>query len=77
MCFIYLRTHESYDKYNIYKLGKTTNIIQRNSVYKTGEPEPGYFKYIYQINCNKDFLGIVENLLKEEFKQGIIIEFCI
>lgn len=37
--YIYLRSHESYDKYNAYKLGKATNMIERDSVYATGEIE--------------------------------------
>ena len=31
--YIYVRNHTSYEQYDIYKLGKATNIIDRDSVY--------------------------------------------
>ena len=33
--YIYIRVHSSYDKYNVCKLGKMLNLMERNSTYKT------------------------------------------
>lgn len=41
--YIYIRCHNSYDIFNVCKLGKTNDIIGINSTYKTGEVESGHF----------------------------------
>jgi len=64
--YIYIRIHTSYDKYNVCKLGKTINLIERNSTYKTGEVESGYFEYAIEIEIKK--LDIIEKLLQNHFK---------
>jgi len=64
--YIYIRIHESYDKYNVCKLGKTTNLIERNSTYKTGEVECGIYKLVIKMSKNK--LDIIERLLQNYFK---------
>jgi predicted helicase len=64
--YIYIRNHLSYDKYNVCKLGKTINIVERNSTYKTGEVESGYFELIIKLNKNK--LDIIEKILQINFK---------
>ena len=38
---IYIRLHESYEKYNACKVGKTLNIPERDSLYTTGEIKRG------------------------------------
>ena len=38
---IYLREHESYDKYDCYKLGCASNIPERDNVYITAEYKRG------------------------------------
>jgi superfamily II DNA or RNA helicase len=64
--YIYIRIHTSYDKYNVCKLGKTINLIERNSTYKTGEVESGYFEYAIELDIKK--LDIIEKLLQNHFK---------
>jgi len=64
--YIYIRIHTSYDKYNVCKLGKTINLIERNSTYKTGEVESGYFEYAIELEIKK--LDIIEKLLQNHFK---------
>jgi len=63
--YIYVRTHISYNKYNVYKLGKTTNLIERNSTYKTNEVECGFFELV--IKVQKQQLDIIERLLQNHF----------
>ena len=64
--YIYIRMHSSYDKYNVCKLGKTIDLINRNSTYKTGEVECGFFKLVIQVSKIK--LDIIERLLQNNFK---------
>ena len=64
--YIYIRIHTSYDKYNVCKLGKTNNLIERNSTYKTGEVESGYFEFAIELDIKK--LDIIEKLLQNHFK---------
>jgi superfamily II DNA or RNA helicase len=47
--YIYIRTHESYEKYNVCKLGKTDNIINRGFSYVTGEIKRGVFSYVFEV----------------------------
>ena len=65
--YIYVRDHESYEKYNVCKVGKTINIVNRNDTYITGEFIPGKFILILQIiNYDLDKLDIE---IKERFKE--------
>jgi superfamily II DNA or RNA helicase len=64
--YIYIRIHTSYDIYNVCKLGKTINLIERNSTYKTGEVKSGYFEYAIELDIKK--LDIIEKLLQNHFK---------
>jgi len=65
--YIYIRNHISYDEYDVYKLGKAMNIIERDGVYATGEVQRGYFVSIYEIPIGK--ISIIERLLQNEFKK--------
>lgn len=65
--YIYIRDHESYHKYNIYKLGKTNSIPDRESIYITSEYERGKFIVVYQVN--KHYLNDIEKILQYEFMQ--------
>jgi len=69
--YIYLRQHESYDLYNVYKLGKTLNIVERDAQYATGEFKRGKFIKIYQMNV--DVIDECEKQLQCEFKQYNIV----
>ena len=64
----YFRTHESYEKYFCIKQGITSNPIERNGTYKTGEIYNGNYFKMYQIK-NKHHLKLLDNLFKHEFKQ--------
>jgi predicted helicase len=64
--YIYIRKHVSYDKYDVCKLGKTINLIERNSTYKTGEVKCGNFELVIQVSKLK--LNIIEKILQEHFK---------
>ena len=47
--YIYIRNHPSYYDENVCKIGKTKNIINRDSSYATGEITRGYFEDIYKV----------------------------
>uniref|UniRef100_A0A6C0EF14 Helicase ATP-binding domain-containing protein n=1 Tax=viral metagenome TaxID=1070528 RepID=A0A6C0EF14_9ZZZZ len=64
--YIYIRSHVSYDNYNVCKLGKTMNLIERNSTYKTGEVECGSYELVIKVQKQK--LDIIERLLQFHFK---------
>lgn len=64
--YIYVRNHESYDKYNCVKLGKTTDLYNRHMTYKTNEIKTGNFILAFQI-FNYD-LSKLEVKLQNYFK---------
>jgi hypothetical protein len=66
MKIIYIRQHSAYKLYNAVKLGKTTNIINRDSTYATGEIIRGIFYPVYEILSPN--IDIVEKQLHQEFK---------
>jgi predicted helicase len=63
--YIYIRNHPSYNEYDAYKMGKTTNIPDRDMQYATGEIKRGYFELVIQVPLLK--LNIIERLLQNEF----------
>jgi superfamily II DNA or RNA helicase len=63
--YIYIRTHQSYNEYDACKMGKTTNIPERDIQYATGEIKRGYFEVVIQVPVLK--LNIIERLLQNEF----------
>lgn len=67
--FIYIRQHHSYcyNKIICCKLGKSTNYIDRDSVYATGEIVRGLFTHIYQVPIDK--MDIIEKLAHMAFKE--------
>ena len=64
--YIYIRNHPSYDAENACKMGKATNIPERDSQYATGEIKRGYFELVIEIPIKR--VGIVERLLQNEFR---------
>ncbi len=62
--FIYLRNHESYESYDVLKLGKTKNILEREKTYITGEIKRGVFVLIIKI----DNIDQIELMLQDAFK---------
>ena len=65
--YIYIRDNELCQLKNIYKLGKTSNIKNRNDTYITSEHKRGNFIYVVEIPYNKmDFL---EKILQNYFHE--------
>jgi len=64
--YIYVRTQEAYEIYDACKLGKTDNIINRESCYVTGEIKRGKFSHVYEVHLEK--LSHAEVVLAHEFK---------
>lgn len=65
--YIYVRTHPAYDLYNACKLGKATNIPDRDSQYATGEIIRGTFEVVFEVPTER--VSIIERLLQNEFCQ--------
>ena len=72
--YIYIRSNEYWDNYNAFKLGKTTDIYNRDSTYITSEIKRGYFVMILEIRL--DILDNVEKDLQKYFcSLGFHIKF--
>jgi hypothetical protein len=61
--YIYVRYHNAYE--NACKLGKASNIPERDSQYATGELKRGFFKLVFRIQ--NENMGKIEVMLQEEF----------
>ncbi len=61
--YIYIRQNLFYDLYNVYKIGKTINIPDRNNQYITGEIIRGNFKNVYEVSIEE-----MDNIEKRLFK---------
>ena len=61
--YVYIRYCPHYEE-NVCKLGRTNNIRERDSTYKTGEQKKGQFEYVFQIF--QDDIKITDEQLKEE-----------
>ena len=68
--YIYVRTHYSYDDYDIYKLGESKDIISRDATYTTGEFIKGNFLLILKLESHDS--KIVEKIFKNYFYKIII-----
>jgi len=64
--YIYVRIHEAYDKYDACKLGKTDNIINRESCYITGEVKRGVFLYVFEVSLEN--MSRAELWLRYDFR---------
>lgn len=63
--YIYIRNHPAYDNFKACKLGRATNIPERDAQYATGEIKRGYFGVVYEFP-NK-YVCSVEQLLHRKF----------
>jgi predicted helicase len=78
--YIYIRTNEYWNIYNAYKLGKTTNIPEREQTYITSEIKRGKYKLVIELDQNildkteKD-LQLYFNSLKLDIKYNGGVEF--
>ena len=61
--YIYIRTNEFWDIYEVYKLGKTDNIPNRETTYLTSEIKKGYYIMVIEIE-----LSSLNNIEKELHK---------
>lgn len=64
--YIYIRNHLSYDAYGVCKMGKATNIPDRDTQYATGEIKRGYFEDVYKVNIKQ--MGFIERILQHNFR---------
>ncbi len=63
--YIYIRSSQLYDLYDAYKLGKTENLLERESTYITSEIKRGKFEMI--IEMDKSLISKVERELQRYF----------
>jgi len=67
--YIYIRDNKWYEQSNVYKVGKTTSIKERGNTYITGEIHKGFYVKIYElVKVNEKRLSLIDNLIKDEFK---------
>ena len=65
--YIYIRRHSAYDAFKACKLGKTTNIPDRDSIYATGEIIRGRFVVVLEVSLSQ--MSIIERFLQHEFQK--------
>ena len=63
--YIYVRFHESYEKYNACKLGKTQNIPDRDNTYVTSEILRGNFELVFEVSYIE--MNNIEKLIEQNF----------
>ena len=67
--YIYVRRHPYYDIDKVCKLGRATNIPDRDNGYATGEYRRGKFGLVIEIEANQEYNDIyVEQLLENYFQ---------
>lgn len=62
--YIYIRCHESYEKYNACKLGRSANLPERDSTYTTGEMVRGVFVIAFGIHPPNTDISVEKKLQK-------------
>ncbi len=67
--YIYIRTNELCELNNVYKVGITNSIKDRNNTYITGEIIRGYFIKIFELDVNDNKLRLIDNIIKLKFKK--------
>ena len=66
--YIYIRTNSWWiHDYNAHKLGKTLDLIGRNTTYLTSEPKPGKFLDVYELDA--EYIDQVDITLTGHFKK--------
>jgi|688.fasta_scaffold30425_6 superfamily II DNA or RNA helicase len=70
MSYLYIRDNEWYKQHNVYKVGITTSIKDRDNTYITGEIVRGTFIKIYElIDKNEQQLKKIDDDFKKYFKE--------
>ena len=64
--YIYVREQESYNIHNVYKMGKTSNIVERDGTYATGEFNRGSFERVIEVR--NDEMSTIEIYLQDRLK---------
>ena len=64
--YIYIREHESYNIHNVYKMGKASNIVERDGTYATGEFNRGSFERVIEVR--NDEMSRIEIYLQDRLK---------
>jgi len=67
--YIYIRTNEWCELKNVYKVGITKSIKDRNNTYITGEIIRGKFIKIFELDVDINKLKFIDNLIKIKFKK--------
>ena len=65
--YIYIRCHPSYDEYDVCKIGKASNIPERDSQYATGEFIRGHFESVFKVPFEK--MGEIEIDIQNKFQE--------
>ena len=65
--YIYIRCHPSYDEYDVCKIGKASNIPERDSQYATGEFIRGQFEAVFEVSFEK--MGEIEIGIQNKFQE--------
>lgn len=63
--YIYIRKHESYEKYGLVKVGKTQDLYSRDNSYATSEIKRGKFIIAYEFETK--YIKFIDNLIKYQF----------
>jgi predicted helicase len=67
--YIYIRTNEWCEMKNVYKVGITKSIKDRNNTYITGEIIRGKFVKIFELDIKENQLKFIDNIIKSKFKK--------
>jgi len=68
--FVYIRTNEWCDNKDVYKVGITKSIIDRNNTYITGEIIKGRFVKIFKLeDINYNQLKTIDKIIKSKFQK--------
>jgi superfamily II DNA or RNA helicase len=65
--YIYIRCHPSYDVYDVCKIGKASNIPERDSQYATGEFIRGQFEAVFEVPFEE--MGKIEIDIQNRFQE--------
>lgn len=63
--YIYIRSHDSYQLDQVVKLGYTSNIPNRESVYRTHHYRPGCFIHVFEVSDGKKAEKKLKQILKK------------
>jgi len=66
--YIYLRDNPWYQSENVYKMGISFSLLDREDTYRTGEFQGGHFPLVIDVgSCSRARLRVIENLLADHF----------